>query len=113
MGGTPDNNLISVADAKARLLEAGTQGPGPASLLAGRAAGAGALLLAGTLIGSRLSKKSDQRPGSPLLNLLARAGTVAAPLLMEQFVDGILRACAPEGGRSSGSDDESVDGSVA
>lgn len=99
MAGTPDNNLNSVADAKSRLLEAGTQTPGPAGLLAGHAAGAGAL------IGNRLSKQRGERAGAPLLNLLARAGTVAAPLLVEQFVSGILGARASQNGdRSRGAD---------
>lgn len=95
MAGTPDRNLMSVADAKARLLEFGAHPSGLGNPLANPVVLAGAAVIVGVIVARRLVPRSRQSPPASLLSLLSQAGAVAAPLLVEQFVRGIASHRSP------------------
>lgn len=99
MAGTTNRNVISVQEAKTRLLAAGEKSA--ASTLARPIIRMGAALLAGAYLGHQLRKPRRDQAASSVAILLRHVTSAVAPLLVEQ----IIRAVT--GDTTSAKDDES------
>lgn len=90
MAGTTNRNLMSVQEAKSRLLELGQQKGSLANALARPAIRIGATLLAGAYLGHRLRSPRREQAAPSIVKVLSRAAATAAPLLVAQFVRGVM-----------------------
>jgi hypothetical protein len=90
MAGTTNRYLMSVQAAKLRLLELGQQKGLLANALARPVIRMGASLLAGAYLGHRLRSPRREQAAPSIVAVLSRAAATAAPLLVEQFVRGVM-----------------------
>jgi hypothetical protein len=83
---------MTLAEAKARLVELGQKRSVPAKILADPLARTGLLLLGGVVAGRLLLRRpGNDGAGASIRRAAVRAGLAAAPALVEQFVHGIAR----------------------
>ncbi len=101
MAGPPIGNLMSAADAKARLRELGKRDFAAGSILRNPVVRAGALLAGGLFLGRVLGARRKDSTGSSLRRTAVRAGLAAVPLLVEQFVRGYAKHASKQNGRSA------------
>ncbi len=96
MDGSPNGKLITVADAKTRVLELG-QRP-PSTLLGNPIVRAAALVAAGALLGRSLGKRGSERTIAAVGRIAAQSGVALAPLLLEIVVPFLRGRRAPPDG---------------
>lgn len=101
MAGPPNGNVRSLGDAKTRLLELGRVESPSAKLFGSPAVRAGALLVAGALLGRMLGRRGKDGAGASFRGTVMRAGLAAAPLLVEQFIRALSERAVSHNGRCS------------
>ncbi len=96
MAGTPDREVMSVREAKARLLAPARESGGIFGLLSSPLVRGGALLLLGAALAHRFRARSKGDFAAAVIGSLTRAGMAAAPLLIGQFVRGVAGRVAAQ-----------------
>lgn len=95
MAGTPPREVMTVAEAKARLLELSQKKHSALDFLASPAIRQTVMILAGALLGSRVISGRKDRLGSSLSRILIRAAMAVAPLLVQELLRAFGSPAAP------------------
>ena len=90
MAGKTNGNLMSVQEARSRLLEFGRQRDSAAISLGGLILRLGLAAMVGAYLGHRLSHGENQKSHSSMVNIIGRALTTVAPLLIAPFVRRVM-----------------------
>jgi len=90
MAGTTNRNLMSVQEARSRLLELGRPKDSRAGALGGPVARLGLAALIGAYLGHRLSRRGSETRTTSFAGVVGRAASTAAPLLVAQFIRGVV-----------------------
>lgn len=91
MGGAPNGNMMTPAEAKRRLLELDRRESSPAALLGNPIVLAAALLALGVSLRATRGRHRNDGAGAAFRKIAARAALAAAPALVEQFIRGISK----------------------
>jgi hypothetical protein len=101
MAGTKNRNLMSVQEARSRLLEFGRQRDSVASTLGGPILRLSLAALVGAYLGHRMSRQENRTSHSSVVSVIGRAATTVAPLVIAQFVRSVM---GPTGSHADKSD---------
>lgn len=86
MAGSPDRKLMSVEEAKLRILELGITRESPSGILGNPIFRSIALVIGGALVGRLFRKRDKSGAKAPLLSVLSRSFAAASPLLIAQLL---------------------------
>ncbi len=86
MAGAPDRKLMSVEEAKLRILELGIRRDAPSGILGNPLFRSTALVICGALVGRLFRKRDKGGSNPPLLSVLAQSIAAASPLLISQLL---------------------------
>ncbi len=86
MAGAPNRKLMSVEDAKLRILELGIRRDAPSGILGNPLFRSTALVICGALVGRLFRKRDKSGANPPLLSVLAQSFAAASPLLIAQLL---------------------------
>lgn len=90
MAGTTNRQLMTLEDAKSRLLELDQHKSSLSNTLAGPIVRISAGLLVGAYLGHRLRRPRKEPPAHSIVRLISRAAATAAPMLVEHFVRAVM-----------------------